>query len=644
MAEFLPRELEWERCLGWWAEEIAEWESHTEERLPLVDLSAEGVLDFEGRMALLIAGLVEEDSRFGSVIASLQLPEGQRRPCVETVVAMAPLADGPPAVDLWELSSALFRAGLVEVGDAGAPRPEWVLKVPSYLWEVLRGQRDPAPAPWFRFAPAGSLRSPDELIVSAEIRSRLMPLRDLLEAGDAGNVVIRGMRGSDRRAIAGSLARSLGRGALFVDAAALDEDAGLRRLGPLATALGAMPVVTYDLDPGQTAPPLELVGYSGPVVYVLGLEGGVDGDAVARSVVVEVPHAPADIRRRQWEAALDGRELRDPDEVSERLLLPTAHIRRAAAIAGRIAALDGRDEVELADVREACRALSRHSLDTLATRLEPTGSWDQLVVGDIVAAKLHELERRCRYRERILGHLADAFSSGANRGVRALLTGSSGTGKTLAARILASELGMDVYRVDLSAVVDKYVGQTEKNLHRVLSRAEELDVVLLIDEGDSLLGARTDVKSANDRFANLETNYLLQRLETYQGIVLVTTNAADHIDPAFQRRMDVVVNFVEPGPLERQHIWQIHLPEHHEVPAEVLREVSERCSMTGGQVRNAALHATLLALDERVAVAERHVRRSIEAEYGKAGAVSPFDPAGREPRPGGVQAFLEAVT
>ena len=132
--------------------------------------------------------------------------------------------------------------------------------------------------------------------------------------------------------------------------------------------------------------------------------------------------------------------------------------------------------------------------------------------------------------------------------MRALLTGPSGTGKTLACRLLAAELDKDLYRVDLAAVVDKYVGETEKNLDRILSTAEELDVVLLIDEGDSLLGNRTEVRTANDRFANLETNYLLQRLESYQGIVVVTTNAPDRIDPAFQRRMDVVLQLVEPGP------------------------------------------------------------------------------------------------
>jgi SpoVK/Ycf46/Vps4 family AAA+-type ATPase len=186
--------------------------------------------------------------------------------------------------------------------------------------------------------------------------------------------------------------------------------------------------------------------------------------------------------------------------------------------------------------------------------------------------------------------------------------------------------------VDLASVINKYIGETEKNLHRVLSRAEEMDIVLLLDEGDALLGNRTEVKSSNDRYANLETNYLLQRLETYGGIILVTTNAAQNIDSAFQRRMDVVVHFVRPGADERWAIWQLHLPEDHTVPSDFLMEVSARCDLTGGQIRNAALLAALLAVGEdSQSVQNRHLEEAIQAEYRKAGAVCPLDTSRDQP-------------
>jgi SpoVK/Ycf46/Vps4 family AAA+-type ATPase len=233
--------------------------------------------------------------------------------------------------------------------------------------------------------------------------------------------------------------------------------------------------------------------------------------------------------------------------------------------------------------------------------------------------------------------------------VRALLTGPSGTGKTLAARILAAELGMDLYRVDLAAVINKYIGETEKNLHRVLSTAEDLDVVLLLDEGDALLGSRTEVRSANDRYANLETNYLLQRLESYQGIVLITTNAAENIDTAFQRRMDVAINFTAPQAEERWHIWQLHLPPASAVDAAALERVAARCAMTGGQIRNAAQLATLLALDSPFGVVtEAHLEQAVHSEYRKAGATSPLaqrsSNGSRTTRRNGVAALVDVMS
>jgi SpoVK/Ycf46/Vps4 family AAA+-type ATPase len=300
-------------------------------------------------------------------------------------------------------------------------------------------------------------------------------------------------------------------------------------------------------------------------------------------------------------------------------------------------------------VQEACRALNRQLLDTLAAHLEGDGlSWQTLVVSDGVAERLAELERRCRHRERLPDRLGPAFGAGSNRGVRALLTGPSGTGKTLAARILAAELGMDLYRVDLAAVINKYIGETEKNLHRVLSTAEDLDVVLLLDEGDALLGSRTEVRSANDRYANLETNYLLQRLESYQGIVLITTNAAENIDSAFQRRMDVAINFTAPQAEERWHIWQLHLPPAHAVEPLALERVAARCAMTGGQIRNAAQLATLLAMDSSV-VTEAHLEQAVDSEYRKAGATSPLAQRSSNgsrtvrPRGGGVAALVDVM-
>jgi SpoVK/Ycf46/Vps4 family AAA+-type ATPase len=214
-----------------------------------------------------------------------------------------------------------------------------------------------------------------------------------------------------------------------------------------------------------------------------------------------------------------------------------------------------------------------------------------------------------------------------------MLSGPSGTGKTLTARALGARLDLDVYRADLAALVDKYIGETERRLDELFSRAEELDVVLLIDEGDALMTRRTDVRSSNDRYANLETDYLLQRLETFEGIVLITTNAPHLVDTAFQRRLDVTIPFDLPGPSERLRIWRQHLPAEHAVTDAALAHVATACRLTGGQIRNAAVHAALLALDGERPVDDAALTAAVERELTTAGRSSPLVVPTAEPSP-----------
>jgi SpoVK/Ycf46/Vps4 family AAA+-type ATPase len=303
--------------------------------------------------------------------------------------------------------------------------------------------------------------------------------------------------------------------------------------------------------------------------------------------------------------------------------LTSGNIRRAAKLANASASLAGRTQITVDDVRQASRALNRQTLDSLATPVVSSGDWSSLAVKTQTLNELRNLEIRCSQRERLQGSVGSMLGQ-MNHGVRALFSGPSGTGKTLAARVLSSVLQKDLYRLDLSTVVNKYIGETEKNLSRLLARAEELDVILLLDEGDALLTKRTEVNTANDRYANLETNYLLQRLETFEGILIVTTNAGDRIDRAFARRMDIVINFPTPDVQERWNIWQLHLPELHSVQYSLLEEVAQRCEMTGGQIRNAILHASLMALNNGGMMNSAHLESAVKREYQKSGAVCPL--------------------
>jgi hypothetical protein len=416
----------------------------------------------------------------------------------------------------------------------------------------------------------------------------------------------------------------LGRSMLEVHSPGKADDERWKLVGPLSTLLHAMPVIVLEPAPGETAVLPEFDGFNGPVGLVLDKRGGVSGPPVERAFTMSLKMPDVDTRRLHWRQTLEISDHKQLDNITERFRLTSGNIRRTARLALSYAAVEGRPQVNTADVQQASRALSRQTLETLARRVNTCGDWDQLAVTTQTLSELYNLESRCRHRERLHDWSSSPLNADRNPGVRALFSGPSGTGKTLAAQLLAAELQMDLYRLDLSAVVNKYIGETEKNLDQVFARAEELDVILLLDEGDALLTQRTNVQTSNDRYANLETNYLLQRLESFESILIVTTNAVDRIDNAFQRRMDVVVDFRPPDAAERWNIWQMHLPAGHEVDAGLLNDIAGRCIMTGGQIRNAALHASVLALEQAGAMTSLHLEAAVHREYRKLGAVCPL--------------------
>ena len=189
----------------------------------------------------------------------------------------------------------------------------------------------------------------------------------------------------------------------------------------------------------------------------------------------------------------------------------------------------------------------------------------------------------------------------------------------------SQRLGLPLYRVDLAAVTSKYIGETEKNLSQLLARAEQAEIVLLFDEADSMFGKRTEVKDANDRFANAQTNYLLQRIETYDGITILTSNSRMRFDPAFARRLDLVIDFPLPGPDERRSLWRSHLGPDHELPHAELNKLAATAELTGGQIRNAVLAAAALARDGRRPIAHADLAQGLVAEYQKLGRQVPVE-------------------
>jgi hypothetical protein len=486
------------------------------------------------------------------------------------------------------------------------------------VWDAVAGACPAHPAPGLAWQPPDEFPATADLILPPELMRQVQALPGLLRRGEVSALVVRGMTGSGRRTVLGAVAREFAAG-LLLCRANYEQNRGT--LGPLATLLGALPAVRCDPAPGEALELGELPGYRGVLGVTLGREGGLRGEQFARSLVLSLPPPDAARRRRFWEGSAPPGEV---ERLAGRFLLTGGYIRRTAAGAAAAAALDGRGEYGVADVQEAARGLNRQALETLATPLPAVEGWGALVLDSVTADDLRLLEARCRQREHLRAEAGPALRQGLTRGVRALFTGPSGTGKTLAARALGGALQMDVYRVDLAAVVNKYIGETERNLNQVFGRAEELDVILLLDEGDSLMTQRTDVRNANDRYANLETNYLLQRLESYEGIVVVTTNAGQRIDSAFLRRFDLIVDFAPPDAGERLRLWIQHLPPAHAVGGGFLQEVAAACVLTGGQIRGAALNATLLALEDGGVVQDAHLGAALRREYRKVGGVFPL--------------------
>lgn len=262
----------------------------------------------------------------------------------------------------------------------------------------------------------------------------------------------------------------------------------------------------------------------------------------------------------------------------------------------------------------SCRVQARPQLDDLAQRIASPTNWDDLVLPIPQRQTLQEIISQVRQRAKVYENWGFNTKGTNGLGVTALFAGSSGTGKTMAASVLAKELNLDLYRIDLSSVVSKYIGETEKNLRRVFDAAEAGGVILLFDEADALFGKRSDVKDSRDRYANMEVSYLLQRMEAYRGLAILTSNLKDSIDTAFMRRIRFIVKFPFPDASQRAEIWQRIFPTDTPLKELNIKKLA-KLNVAGGNIRNIALNAAFLAADEEQPVMMKHLLQAAESEY-----------------------------
>jgi hypothetical protein len=574
-----------------------------------------GLSPFERSTLLLCAG-VELDAAFPALCAAAQGDAG--RPHATFGLALTALPD--PHWSALSPAAPLRRWRLVEVGGESLTRSplrtdERVLHHLAgvqYLDEQLEGFVE-------------TVQDADELLPSQRaLAGRLAGTWSRSAGGPLPVAQVSGGDREGRRTVAVAACEKLGLALCKISAQNLPSD--LRELGALArlwereAALSSSALLLECGDNGANEEAHERAALR----FIESVGGTV--------IVAGVDHLPAP--RRSFFTL----RMPDPTPHEKRDLWLGALGESAESANGQVDSLVAQFDLGAGAIRSACaEALGRHNdasedlgdllwkagreqarprLEDLAGRIEPAAAWDDLVLPEAHKQLLREVAVHVRRRTTVYESWGFGARSSRGLGISALFAGPSGTGKTMAAEVLADELRLDLYRIDLSSVVSKYIGETEKNLRRVFDAAEAGGAILLFDEADALFGKRSEVKDSHDRYANIEVSYLLQRMEAYRGLAILTTNMKGALDVAFLRRIRFVVQFPFPDAANRAEIWRRVFPA--ETPTKGLDfDKLARLNVAGGNIRNIALNAAFLAADAEQPVRMKHLLRAARGEYAK---------------------------
>ncbi|MDQ6867043.1 MAG: ATP-binding protein [Pseudomonadota bacterium] len=437
----------------------------------------------------------------------------------------------------------------------------------------------------------------------------------------------------DCRPIAACVARALGLPAAVIDTTLIPSSANelevLLRLLEREIRLGAIGVFLLETEDAEDT----FRGAEPRSHAIARLAGLLDGLVLLSererrritlrpSVAFDVGHPLLHEQREAWRMAVGAANgnangaARAINAICGQFNLSLASIGSISAEALTIAGAPLSVNKTISPLWELCRARLRVRLDGLAQRIESASTWDDLVLPDGETRVLRTIAAQLRQRVTVYEHWGFAAKSSRGLGISALFAGPSGTGKTMAAEVLANELCLDLYRIDLSSVVSKYIGETEKNLRRVFDAAEESGAILLFDEADALFGKRSEVKDSHDRYANIEVSYLLQRMEAYRGLAILTTNMKSALDLAFLRRIRFVVQFPFPDEVERVAIWKRIFPASTPKDGLDFSRLA-KLRIAGGNIRNIALNAAFLAADAGEPVRMTHLMAAASSEYAK---------------------------
>ena len=605
-----------------WPRQLAAYLANPDEHdRPLVYLAAQLKLNPLEVLAIALASAVETDISVGRAIARLQAPVGGSRPTLALLAASigTVLTDSTSdAIDVLATGGAV-QSGFLNLLSEVAPLAERPVGVPVPICLALNGYA----SGWLGTA---ELETAQRVPLPASVHIEASRQANGIASGAHRILVLRSTSFCEGRTVAAEIALRLERKAVFIEVDKLLPQSGkpavsFAGLGPWLLLRQMLPVFCYELGPGERRVVPAVPYYQGPLLALCGEDGTIEADGEAPlSWKLEVP--PPDERRQLWQTALGKPEL------AEELALHHRHDSGRIAYLSRLAhhhgVIEGRSQPVMEDVVAASMASEGTGLAGLAQHLPGPIPDEAFVMTEVLEDEMERLVLRCRNRDQLVSDLGASAVTRYKPGVRALFVGPSGTGKTLAVGWLATRLAMPLYRVDLAAVTSKYIGETEKNLAQLLARAEHDDIILLFDEADSLFAKRTDVREANDRFANAQTNYLLQRIESFEGIAILTSNNRSRFDSAFARRLDIIIDFPPPRPEERRALWLSHLGRRHALSMPQINQLA--CAeLCGGDIRNVVLAASVPAHDAERPISYEDVRIALATELRKLGRDVPSE-------------------
>jgi len=507
-------------------------------------------------------------------------------------------------------------------------------RVVNYLLEP--GEAGPQALPWSRRV--HGKKHLDEIILPAEIKERLGAIAGRSRQSQV-ILYLQGRKGSGRKAAAEALSRGSGRHLLVIDAEELLGvgvvfEATVRLIIRESRLQGDLlywdnfDALLADDKKNQRKLLLGEIRHCEALTFLAGETSWEPGAAEfeAEFARVEIP-LPAFVDRvTLWHEALEQEETADDDVevLANKFRFTGGQIKDAARTAKNLARLrhTGQPCPTIDELYEACRLHSSKKLSTLGRKIKPRHKWGDIILPDDRLMQLREICNSMKYRSLVFERWGFDRKLSLGKGLNVLFAGPSGTGKTMAAEIMAGELGLDLYKIDLSTIVSKYIGETEKNLSRIFAEAETSNAILFFDEADALFGKRSEVRDAHDRYANIEINYLLQKMEEHEGVVILATNFRKNMDDAFVRRLHFTVEFPFPGEADRKRIWEKIWPQETPQGCDLDFEfMARRFEMPGGNIRNVAMAAAFLAASDGGVVNMAHLLHGTRREYQKMGKV-----------------------